>query len=74
MGIKEANMAAKTPGIPGTLSLFFPGAGQVWNGRFIWAIFWFVFTPGLWIGTGGLLGWVMHIFSAVQAWNQATRS
>lgn len=66
-------MAVKNPGLSGTLSLFLPGAGQVYNGRFIWAIFWFIFTPGLWIGTGGLLGWIMHIGSAWQAWRQATR-
>ena len=55
------------------LSLILPGVGQVYNGRFLWAIFWFVITPGLWIGIGGLLGWICHILSAIQAHGQAKR-
>jgi len=34
----------------------------------LWAIFWFIITPGLWIGTGGLLGWICHIASAYHAY------
>ncbi|MCB0114698.1 MAG: hypothetical protein R2873_24160 [Caldilineaceae bacterium] len=55
------------------LSLILPGVGQVYAGRFLWAIFWFVVTPGLWIGSGGLLGWICHILSALQAHGQAKR-
>jgi hypothetical protein len=63
----------KRSGTAAVLSLILPGVGQVYNGRFLWAIFWFVITPGLWIGSGGLLGWICHILSAIQAHGQAKR-
>lgn len=63
----------KRSGTAAVLSLILPGLGQVYNGRFLWAIFWFVITPGLWIGSGGLLGWICHILSAIQAHGQAKR-
>ncbi len=63
----------KSPGTAAVLSLFLPGVGQVYNGRFLWAIFWFIITPGLWIGSGGLLGWVCHVLAAIQAHGQAKR-
>jgi len=48
-----------------------PGVGQIYNGQFLWAIFWFIITPGAWIGTAGLLGWVCHIISAYCAYTYA---
>ncbi|NNE91837.1 MAG: hypothetical protein HKN23_09330 [Verrucomicrobiales bacterium] len=63
----------KSPGIAAVLSALLPGLGQVYNGRFIWAIVWFIITPGLWIGSGGFLGWVCHILSALQAYSYAKR-
>lgn len=59
------------PGIAAVLSLILPGAGQIYNGFFWRAIFWFVITPGLWIGTGGFLGWICHLISAYTAFNKA---
>lgn len=66
---------AKThsPGTAAVLSAILPGIGQVYNGHFIWAIIWFIITPGLWIGSGGFLGWIFHILSAIQAYRQAKR-
>jgi len=61
------------PGTAAVLSALVPGVGQVFNGHFIWAIFWFLITPGLWIDTGGFLGWLCHIVSAYQAYRQAER-
>ena len=58
-------------GIATILSFLLPGMGQLYTGHFLWAIFWFIFTPGLWIGSGGLLGWICHILSALQANGQA---
>jgi TM2 domain-containing membrane protein YozV len=58
------------PGVGAVLSFILPGMGQLYAGRFLWAIFWFVITPGLWVGSGGLLGWICHLCSAVQAHNQ----
>lgn len=60
-------------GTAAVLSLILPGVGQVYTGRFLWAIFWFIVTPGLWIGSGGLLGWICHLLSAMQAHGQAKR-
>lgn len=57
----------KDPGTAGILSFFIPGLGQIYNGAFLRGIFWLIVTPGLWIGTGGLLGWVCHVISAYTA-------
>ena len=61
----------KSPGIAAVLSMLIPGVGQIYAGRWLWGIFWLIFTPGFWIGTGGFFGWVCHILSAIQAANQA---
>ena len=45
------------PGIAAVLSLIVPGVGQIYNGDFLRGIFWLIVTPGLWLGSGGLLGW-----------------
>ena len=57
----------KNPGTAGVLSFFLPGLGQFYNGTFLRGIFWLIVTPGLWIGSGGLLGWVCHLISAYTA-------
>ena len=38
---------------------------------FLPQVVWLVITPGFWIGSGGLLGWVCHILAAIQARSQA---
>lgn len=63
----------KNPGLAAILSLIIPGVGQFYNGDFLRGIFWLIVTPGLWIGTGGLLGWVAHVISAVTAYRRAER-
>ena len=55
--------------LAGLLSFIIPGVGQVYNGRWVWAIVWLLITPGLWIGTGGFVGWVCHFMSAYQAYS-----
>jgi TM2 domain-containing membrane protein YozV len=66
----------KNPGTAAVLSLVLPGLGQFYNGDFLRGIFWLIVTPGLWIGSGGTLGWIFHILSAWTAhrraryWNQ----
>jgi TM2 domain-containing membrane protein YozV len=62
------------PGIAAVLSLIIPGVGQFYNGTFWRGIFWLIITPGLWIGSGGMLGWICHIIAAVTAYNYAKRS
>lgn len=66
-------MDTKHPGIAAVLSAIIPGVGQIYNGNFFWAIFWLIITPGLWIGTGGLLGWICHIVSAYWAYRTAQK-
>ncbi|MEM7126832.1 MAG: DUF5683 domain-containing protein [Chloroflexota bacterium] len=63
----------KNPGVAAVLSALIPGLGQIYNGRILWAIFWFIVTPGLWIGTGGFLGWICHILAATQSYRYAKR-
>lgn len=71
--MRGRNIPMKNPGLAAVLSAVLPGLGQIYNGRILWAIFWFIITPGLWIGTGGLLGWVCHVLSAYQAYRYAKR-
>lgn len=61
------------PGVAAVLSFLLPGVGQFYNGKFLRGLFWLVVTPGLWIGSGGLLGWVCHIVSAYTAYAYAQR-
>lgn len=53
------------------MSIILPGVGQIYNGHFLRGIFWLIITPGFWIGSGGLLGWVCHILSAFTAYRKA---
>lgn len=66
-------MTPKNPGIAAVLSLVLPGVGQFYNGDFLRGIFWLIVTPGLWIGSGGLLGWIAHVISAITAYHRAER-
>jgi TM2 domain-containing membrane protein YozV len=64
-------MHTKTAGTAAVLSLLIPGVGQFYNGDILRGIFWLIVTPGLWIGTGGLLGWICHVVSAATAYHRA---
>ena len=63
----------KNPGVAAVLSAVIPGIGQFYNGDFLRGIFWLIVTPGLWIGSGGLLGWICHVIAAFTAYNRARR-
>jgi TM2 domain-containing membrane protein YozV len=63
----------KHPGTAAVLSLIIPGVGQFYNSDFLRGIFWLIITPGLWIGSGGTLGWICHVISAVTAHHRARR-
>ena len=63
----------RDPGVAAILSFFIPGLGQLYNGTWVRAIFWFIITPGLWLGTGGLLGWLAHVIAAITAYKYAKR-
>ena len=61
----------KNPGTAAVLSLIIPGVGQFYNGDFWRGVFWLIVTPGMWIGTGGLFGWVCHVIAAITAHKRA---
>jgi TM2 domain-containing membrane protein YozV len=61
----------RNPGVAAVLSFLLPGLGQIYNGDFLRAIFWVIVTPGLWIGSGMLLGWICHVISAFTAYHRA---
>jgi TM2 domain-containing membrane protein YozV len=60
------------PGTAAVLSIIIPGVGQIYNGDFLRGIFWLIVTPGFWIGTGGLFGWVCHLIAAYTAHRRAS--
>ncbi|MBK5099124.1 MAG: hypothetical protein JJE01_15205 [Gemmatimonadetes bacterium] len=61
----------RNPGTAAVLSVLVPGVGQLYNGKIWRGVFWLIITPGLWIGSGGLLGWICHVISAITAYNFA---
>ena len=64
---------AGTPGLAAVLSFFIPGVGQIYNGKFLRGLFWLIVTPGLWIGSGGTLGWICHLIAAYTAYSWAKK-
>jgi TM2 domain-containing membrane protein YozV len=58
------------PGMAALFSFFLPGVGQIYNGDIIRGVFWLIVTPGLWIGSGGALGWICHILAAGTAYHR----
>ncbi len=63
----------KNPGVAAVLSFLIPGLGQIYNGTFLRGLFWLIITPGMWVGTGGFLGWVCHFASAYTAYTRANQ-
>jgi TM2 domain-containing membrane protein YozV len=66
-----ARTELRHPGTAAVLSALIPGIGQIYNGDFLRGIFWLIVTPGMWIGTGGMLGWVCHVIAAITAYHRA---
>jgi TM2 domain-containing membrane protein YozV len=48
-------------------SLFFPGLGQLVQGRFLAALLFFVGAGVLWFISLGTLGWIMHLWASLNA-------
>jgi TM2 domain-containing membrane protein YozV len=71
MGSMTATTPYRNPGVAAVLSLLLPGVGQIYNGDFLRGIFWLIVAPGLWIGSGGLLGWICHLIAAYTAHRRA---
>ncbi|MDP9424618.1 MAG: hypothetical protein M3P37_00935 [Actinomycetota bacterium] len=61
----------RNPGLAAVLSLIIPGVGQLYNGRILAGILWLIITPGFWIGSGGLLGWICHVVAGYTAYSYA---
>ena len=61
----------REPLLAGILSLLIPGIGQIYNGRVIVGIIWLVITGFSWIGTAGLLGWVVLLIACWCAYSYA---
>ena len=66
-------MSMSRPGSAAVLSFFIPGVGQIYNGDILRGLFWLVVTPGLWLFSAGLLGWVCHLVSAATAYSRAEK-
>lgn len=63
---------AATPGSAGNVfaalaSLVVPGLGQLLQGRPFKGLFHLVLAGVLWLVSFGMLGWVMHLWSAIEA-------
>lgn len=58
------------PGVAAVLSFLLPGLGQIYNGDILRGLFWLIVTPGMWIGTGGCLGWLCHLVAAATAYHR----
>jgi TM2 domain-containing membrane protein YozV len=69
----SSRASGSEPGKAAVFSFLIPGLGQFYNGAFLRGIFWLVVTPGLWVGTGGTLGWLCHIAAAYTAYTYAER-
>ena len=48
-------------------SLFVPGLGQLLQGRFLAGVLFFVGAAVLWFISIGTLGWIMHLWSCLNA-------
>lgn len=68
-----SNRTRPDPGLAAVLSFFIPGVGQIYNGAFLRGLFWLIVTPGFWIGSHGLFGWVCHFVAAFTAYRYARR-
>jgi TM2 domain-containing membrane protein YozV len=73
MRVSASGSSIQKPGIAAVLSFVLPGVGQIYNGAFLRGIFWLIITPGLWLGSAGLLGWLCHLASAYTAYQYAQK-
>ena len=48
-------------------SFFIPGLGQLLQGRVLKAVFMFVLAGGVWLVSFGQLGWIVHLWSVIDA-------
>ncbi|MDH3296984.1 MAG: hypothetical protein OEM23_05850 [Gemmatimonadota bacterium] len=48
-------------------SFFIPGLGQLLQGRLFAAAFMFILASIVWVVTFGTLGWIIHLWSVIDA-------
>jgi TM2 domain-containing membrane protein YozV len=53
--------------IAAVCSFFFPGLGQLVQGRLLAAVVQFVLAGVIWVVSFGWLGWIVHIYSTIDA-------
>ena len=53
--------------IAAVCSFFIPGLGQLVQGRMIAALIHFVLGAIVWVVTFGIAGWIVNIFSTIEA-------
>ena len=53
--------------IAAVCSFFIPGLGQLVQGRILWALVHVIAGITIWIVSFGTLGWVVHLWSCVDA-------
>jgi hypothetical protein len=53
--------------IAAVCSFFIPGLGQLVQGRILMALFQFVVGVVIWLVSFGYLGWVVHLWSVIDA-------
>lgn len=53
--------------IAAVCSFFIPGLGQLVQGRLLAAVVQFVLAGIIWVVTFGWLGWIVHIYSIIDA-------
>ncbi|MFL5538571.1 MAG: hypothetical protein ACJ8J0_06235 [Longimicrobiaceae bacterium] len=61
----------RNAGTAAILSFLFPGLGQMYNGKFLRGLLWMIVGGFTWIGSAGMLGWIIHLLSAFFAYNYA---
>jgi len=67
-----AAQPAKSPGAAGVLSLFLPGAGQIYNGDILVGLLALLFTPLFYI-LFFPVGMIIHIATIVTAYSDASK-
>ena len=67
IGIMTAGQGSAGNVISALASLFIPGLGQLLQGRFLAAVLFFVGAGVLWLISLGTLGWIMHLWSCLNA-------
>jgi TM2 domain-containing membrane protein YozV len=53
--------------IAAVCSFFFPGLGQLVQGRLLAAVVQFLLAGVIWVVSFGWLGWIVHIYSTIDA-------